>query len=84
MTCIPAIKGSISLKKLKRNYLGNKKKFAQIFITLRKSTYKFEHFEKKVEPTTLSISKIIDSERCGYLNDKMVILQYFYPFVSSF
>ena len=40
--------------------------FCQFFIAFLKSKLNFEHFERK--ESSLSISKIIDSKRRGYLN----------------
>ena len=45
--------------------------FSQFFIAFLESTSNFEHFakkKKKKEPHSSSISKVIDSERCAYLN----------------
>ena len=44
------------------------KTFCQFFIAFLKCTLNFEHFEKKNEPHSLSISEVIDSERRAYLN----------------
>ena len=40
-----------------------------------KSTWNGEHFEKKGEPSSLSISEIIDSKRGGYLSAWKALLQ---------
>ena len=42
--------------------------FSGFFIAFLKSTWNGEHFEKKGESSSLSISKIIDSKRGGYLS----------------
>ena len=42
--------------------------FCNFFIAFLKSISISEYFEKKDEPHSLSITKIIDSERGGYLN----------------
>ena len=42
--------------------------FCGIFIAFLETTLNFQHFIKENEPTNLSISEIIDSERRGYLN----------------
>ena len=42
--------------------------FCSIFIAFLESTLNFEHFERKNEPHSLSISETIDSKRRGYLN----------------
>ena len=44
------------------------KTFSEIFIAFLKSTWNGEHFQKKGESSTLSISEIIDSKRGGYLS----------------
>ena len=42
--------------------------FSRFFIAFLKCALNLEHFEKKDEYPSLVISRIIDSERCGYLN----------------
>ena len=44
------------------------KTFSIFFIAFLKSTWKGEHFQKKGEPSSLSISEIFDSKRGGYLS----------------
>ena len=44
------------------------KRFCSIFIAFLESTLNCQHFERKNEPHSLSVSAIIDSEWCGYLN----------------
>ena len=44
------------------------KTFSQFFLAFLKSALNLEHFEKKDEYPSLVISRIIDSERGGYLN----------------
>ena len=44
------------------------KTFSGYFIAFLKSTRNGEHFQKKRESSSLSISEIIDSKRGGYLN----------------
>ena len=44
------------------------KTFSGIFITYLKSITNSEAFAKKVESASLSISEIIDAEKCSYLN----------------
>ena len=46
----------------------NQKIFSGFFIAFLKSTWNGEHFEKKGESSSLSISDIIDSKRGGYLS----------------
>ena len=41
--------------------------FSGFFIAFLKSTWNGEHFQKKGESSSLSISEIIDSKRGGYL-----------------
>ena len=51
------------------------KTFSGFFIAFPKSTWNGEHFEKKGEPFSLSISEIIDSKRGGYLSAWKALLQ---------
>ena len=44
------------------------KTFFGFFIAFPKSTWNGEHFQKKGESSSLSISEIIDSKRGGYLS----------------
>ena len=44
------------------------KTFSGFFIAFLKSTGNGEHFRKKGESSSLSISEIIDSKRGGYLS----------------
>ena len=44
------------------------KTFSRFFIAFLKSTWNGEHFQKKAESSSLSISEIIDSKRGGYLS----------------
>ena len=44
------------------------KTFSGFFIAFLKSTWNGEHFHKKGESSSLSISEIIDSKRGGYLS----------------
>ena len=39
-----------------------------LFTAFLKSTFHFEHFEKKGEPHSLCISETIDGERSAYVN----------------
>ena len=43
--------------------------FTKFFLPFLKCALNLEHFEKKDEYPSLVISKVIDSERGGYLND---------------
>ena len=51
------------------------KTFYGFFIAFPKSSSKGEHFEKKGESSSLSISEIIDSKRDGYLSAWKALLQ---------
>ena len=42
--------------------------FSGIFIAFLRSIWNGEHFQKKGESSSLSISEIIDSKRSGYLS----------------
>ena len=44
------------------------KKSLQIFIAILQSTTKFLHFEEKDQLHSLNISKVVDPEKCRYLN----------------
>ena len=45
------------------------KTISGIFLAFLKCALNLQHFEKKDENPSLVISKVIDSERGGYLND---------------
>ena len=51
------------------------KTFSGFFIAFVKSTRNGEHFQKKGESSSLSISEIIDSQRGGYLSAWKALLQ---------
>ena len=51
------------------------KTFSGFFIAFLKSTWNGEHFEKKGESSSLSISEIIGSKRGGYLSAWKALLQ---------
>ena len=51
------------------------KTFPWFFIAFLKSTSNGEHFQKREESSSLSISEIIDSKRGGYLNAWKALLQ---------
>ena len=51
------------------------KTFSGFSIAFLKSTGNGEHFQKKVESSSLSISEIIDSKRGGYLSAWKALLQ---------
>ena len=55
------------------------KTFSGFFIPFLKCTSNGEHFLKKRHSSTLSISKIIDSERGGYLNAWKALLHNSFP-----
>ena len=49
--------------------------FPEFFIAFLKSTWNGEHFQKKGESSSLSISEIIDSKRGGYVSPWKALLQ---------
>ena len=49
--------------------------FSGVFIKFLKSTWNGEHFEKKGDSSSLSVSEIIDSKRGGYLSAWKALLQ---------
>ena len=49
--------------------------FSRVFIAFLKSTWNGEHFEKKGDSSSLSVSEIIDSKRGGYLSAWKALLQ---------
>ena len=51
------------------------KTFSGFFIAFLKSTWNGEHFQKKRESSSLSISEIINSKRGGYLSAWKALLQ---------
>ena len=51
------------------------KTFSGFVIAFLKSTWNEEHFQKKGESSSLSISEIIDSKRGGYLSAWKALLQ---------
>ena len=51
------------------------KTFSGFIIAFLKSTWNGEHFEKKGDSSSLSISEIIDSKRGGYLSAWKALLQ---------
>ena len=51
------------------------KTFSRFLIAFLKSTWNGEHFEKKGESSSLSISEIIDSKRGGYLSAWKALLK---------
>ena len=51
------------------------KTFSEFFNTFLKSTWNGEHFPKKGESSSFSISEIIDSKRGGYLSAWKALLQ---------
>ena len=65
-----------TLKKQVQTPLSLKQKtFSGFFIAFLKSTWNGEHFQKKGESSSLSISEIIDSKRGGYLSAWNALLQ---------
>ena len=55
-------------KQLEAQLSQKKENFSETFLSFLKYALNLEHFEKKDEYPTLVISRIIDSERGGYLN----------------
>ena len=51
------------------------KTFSGFFIVFLRSSWNIEHFQKKGESSSLSISEIIDSKRGGYLSALKALLQ---------
>ena len=51
------------------------KTFSGFFIAFLESTWNGEHFQRKGESSSLSISEIIDSKRGGYLSAWEALLQ---------
>ena len=51
------------------------KTFCRFFIAFLKSTWNGEHFQKKGESSSLSISEIIDARRGGYLSAWKALLR---------
>ena len=51
------------------------KPFSQFFIAFLESAWNGEHFQKKLESSSLSISEIIDSKSGGYLSAWKALLQ---------
>ena len=55
-------------KQLEAPLPQKQKTFSGLFLAFLKCALNLEHFEEKVELSRLVISKVIDSERGGYLN----------------
>ena len=51
------------------------KTFSEFLIAFLKSTWNGEHFQKKGESSSVSISEVIDSKRGGYLSAWKALLQ---------
>ena len=54
---------------------SKQKTFSGFFIVFLKSTWNGEHFQKKIESSSLSISELIDSKRGGHLSAWKALLQ---------
>ena len=63
------------LQQLEAPFSQKQKIFSGFFISFLKFALNLEHLEKKGEYPSRVISKIIDSERVGYLNVLKVLLQ---------
>ena len=59
---------TISRNKYKPHYIKNKILFADFLLNFWNVHATSEHFEKKDEYPSLTISEIMDCERGGYLN----------------
>ena len=59
----------IFTKKFEAPLSQKQKTFSGFFLAFLKCALNLEHFEKKDEYPSQFISRIIDSERGGYLND---------------
>ena len=68
MPSILAILSETFSNQFKWIYFKNPKTLCQYFIAFPESTLHFQHFEKKLDPHTISISEIIHSKKHGYLN----------------
>ena len=55
-------------KQLEAPLTQKQKTFSGLFLPFLKYALNLEHFEKKDEYSSLVISKVIDSERGGYIN----------------
>ena len=55
-------------KQLEAPLTQKQKTFSRLFLPFLKYALNLEHFEKKDEYSSLVISKVIDSERGGYIN----------------
>ena len=55
-------------KQLEAPLTQKQKTFSALFLPFLKCALNLEHFEKKDEYSSLIISKVIDSERGGYIN----------------
>ena len=68
ITCILVIIWGKFRKRVLTLLSQKRKTFSEIFLAFWQSTKKFVHFEKKDQLHSLNTSKVIDSEKCGYLN----------------
>ena len=55
-------------KQLEAPLSQKQKTFSGLLIAFLKCALDLKHFEKKDEYSSVVISKVIDSERCGYIN----------------
>ena len=62
-------------KQVQRRLSLKQKIFSGFLMAFLKSRWNGEHFEKKGESSSLSISEIIDSKRGGYLSAWKALLQ---------
>ena len=68
MTSIPTSICRIYGNNFKRHYLKNKRLFLDFFIAFLKCAWNLEHFQKKDEYPSVTISEMIYAERRDYLN----------------
>ena len=62
-------------QKVQMPFSLKQKTFSGFFTAFLISTWNGEHFQKKGESSSLSISEIIDSKRGGYLSAWIALLQ---------
>ena len=56
-------------QEVKKSLSQKGKAFSRIFIAFFQSTQNFAHFEKEDQLDSLNIWEVIDSKKCGYLNN---------------
>ena len=68
MINIAAVLSLIYRNNFKRHLYQKQKTFSWFFIAFLEFAWNLEYFQKKDDYPSLIISKIIDAERCDYLN----------------